>query len=160
MIRTFILVSTCDQDFFFDQHSWSGLFFWSALLIRTFFLVNTHDQDFFWSAYAISTSGFKKVKQLSPLCAPPPNIGDFRGGCRIRKYFLNYVSYWHDSKFHMNFIDDVIWKIFFGSCRNFYRPLEPHKGKRICQKWPKNGIFRDFLQKSKNQRLVFARKLA
>ena len=52
--------------FFFDQHSWSGLFFWSALVIRTFFLVSTRDQDFFfgqhswsglffWSALLIST---------------------------------------------------------------------------------------------------------
>ena len=67
-----------DQDFFFGQHIWSGLLFWSALVIRTFILVSTCDQDFFfgqhswsglffWSAYAISTSGFKKVKHLSPL---------------------------------------------------------------------------------------------
>ena len=90
---------------------------------------------------------------------PPLKSPILGGGLLVRKYFLNYVSYWHDSKFPINFIDFVIWKNFLVVRRNFYRPSAPLKGQWICQKLPKNGIFCDIWQNSKILSFIFARNV-
>ena len=57
-----------------------------------------------WNPVHVATDGGKVLLKTSPF-----KIADFRGW-QIHKYFLNYVSYRHDLKFHVNLINSVVWQ--------------------------------------------------